>query len=81
MKKFIIYSLILAASFSLPACKKFLDIQPLDKLSGNNFFQSKEDVEANIYDLSRIVFGKFNETHFIGATGEYPIPLWLLVQL
>ncbi|CAH0181805.1 hypothetical protein SRABI27_01276 [Pedobacter sp. Bi27] len=71
MKKFIIYSLILAATFSLPACKKFLDIQPLDKLSGNNFFKSKEDVEANIYDLSRIVFGKFNETHFIGATGEY----------
>ncbi|WP_316800970.1 RagB/SusD family nutrient uptake outer membrane protein [Pedobacter frigidisoli] len=71
MKKGIIYTLLLVASFCLPSCKKFLDIQPLDKLSGNNFFQSKEDVVANIYDLSRIVFGKYNETHFIGATGEY----------
>ncbi|MCX2573173.1 RagB/SusD family nutrient uptake outer membrane protein [Pedobacter sandarakinus] len=71
MKKSIIYTLIVAAAFCLPACKKFLEVQPLDKLTGNNFFQSKEDVSANIYDLSRIVFGKFNETHYIGATGEY----------
>ncbi|TCD10710.1 RagB/SusD family nutrient uptake outer membrane protein [Pedobacter frigidisoli] len=71
MKKVIIYTIVIAASFCLPSCKKFLDIQPLDKLTGNNFFQSKEDVVANIYNLSRIVFGKFNETHFIGATGEY----------
>jgi hypothetical protein len=71
MKKVIIYTIIIAATFCLPACKKFLDVQPLDKLTGNNFFQSKEDVVANIYNLSRIVFGKFNETHFIGATGEY----------
>ena len=71
MKKVIIYTIIIAATFCLPSCKKFLDVQPLDKLTGNNFFQSKEDVVANIYNLSRIVFGKYNETHFIGATGEY----------
>lgn len=71
MKKVIIYTIIMAATFCLPSCKKFLDVQPLDKLTGNNFFQSKEDVVANIYNLSRIVFGKYNETHFIGATGEY----------
>jgi hypothetical protein len=71
MKKVIIYTIIIAATFCLPACKKFLDVQPLDKLTGNNFFQSKDDVVANIYNLSKIVFGKFNETHFIGATGEY----------
>ncbi|MNK34303.1 SusD family protein [compost metagenome] len=71
MKKVIIYTIIMAATFCLPSCKKFLDVQPLDKLTGNNFFQSKEDVVANIYNLSRIVFGKYNETHFVGATGEY----------
>ncbi|NII85016.1 RagB/SusD family nutrient uptake outer membrane protein [Pedobacter riviphilus] len=71
MKKVIIYTIIMAATFCLPSCKKFLDVQPLDKLTGNNFFQSKEDVVANIYNLSRIVFSKYNETHFIGATGEY----------
>ncbi|WP_316845168.1 RagB/SusD family nutrient uptake outer membrane protein [Pedobacter psychrodurus] len=71
MKKVIIYTLVIAASFCLPSCKKFLNIQPLDKLTGNNFFQSKDDVVANIYDLSRIVFSKINETHYIGAVGEY----------
>ncbi|MBT2560293.1 RagB/SusD family nutrient uptake outer membrane protein [Pedobacter sp. ISL-68] len=71
MKKVIIYTLVIAASFCLPSCKKFLNIQPLDKLTGNNYFQSKEDVVANIYDLSRIVFSKINETHYIGAVGEY----------
>jgi hypothetical protein len=55
----------------LPSCKKFLNVQPLDKLTGNNFFQTKEDVVANIYDLSRIVFSKINETHYVGAVGEY----------
>ena len=71
MKKIVIYILVLSGSLFLPSCKKFLDIQPVDKLSGNNFYQSKEDVVANIYDLSRKLFDKVNQTHFIGATGEY----------
>ncbi|RLJ72024.1 RagB/SusD family nutrient uptake outer membrane protein [Pedobacter alluvionis] len=71
MKKVIIYTLVISASFCLPSCKKFLNVQPLDKLTGNNFFQTKEDVVANIYDLSRIVFSKINETHYVGAVGEY----------
>ena len=71
MKKVIIYTFVIAASFCLPSCKKFLNVQPLDKLTGNNFFQTKEDVVANIYDLSRIVFSKINETHYVGAVGEY----------
>ncbi len=71
MKKNICYIILLLAGLTGPGCKKFLDIQPIDKLSGNNFYQSKEDVVANIYDLSRKLFNKVNETHFIGATGEY----------
>lgn len=71
MKKSVIYILAAAASLCLPACKKFLNVQPIDKLTGNNFYQSKDDVVANIYDMSRTFFGKINETHFIGATGEY----------
>ncbi|MFC1223723.1 RagB/SusD family nutrient uptake outer membrane protein [Pedobacter sp. BG31] len=71
MRKVIIYTLVIAACFCLPSCKKFLNVQPLDKLTGNNYFQSKDDVVANIYDLSRIVFSKINETHYVGAVGEY----------
>ncbi|MBN9385931.1 MAG: RagB/SusD family nutrient uptake outer membrane protein [Chitinophagaceae bacterium] len=71
MKKTICYTILLLTILVGPGCKKFLDIQPIDKLSGNNFYQSREDVIANIYDLSRKLFNKVNETHFIGATGEY----------
>ena len=71
MKKPICYIMLLLTTLAGPGCKKFLDIQPIDKLSGNNFYQSREDVVANIYDLSRKLFNKVNETHFIGATGEY----------
>ena len=71
MKKRTFYTIILLGSLVSPGCKKFLDIQPIDKLSGNNFYQSREDVVANIYDLSRKLFNKVNQTHFIGATGEY----------
>lgn len=71
MKKQSFYIIILLGSLVAPGCKKFLDIQPIDKLSGNNFYQSREDVVANIYDLSRKMFNKVNQTHFIGATGEY----------
>ena len=71
MKKSIIYILAATVSLCLPSCKKFLNVQPIDKLTGNNFYRSKDDVVANIYDMSRTFFGKINETHFIGATGEY----------
>ena len=71
MKKSVIYILTTAVSLCLPSCKKFLNVQPIDKLTGNNFYRSKDDVVANIYDMSRTFFGKINETHFIGATGEY----------
>ncbi len=71
MKKVAIFIIVFLTTFSFSGCKKFLDIQPIDKLTGNNFYKSKEDVEANIYNLSNIFFGKINETHFIGATGEY----------
>jgi len=62
MKKSICYIILLLLSLAGPGCKKFLDIQPIDKLSGNNFYQSREDVVANIYDLSRKLFNKVNET-------------------
>ncbi|SDE70055.1 Starch-binding associating with outer membrane [Mucilaginibacter pineti] len=71
MKKIVIYILAIVGTLTLPSCKKFLNIQPIDKLTGNNFFQSEDDVLASIYDMSRGVFAKVNETQFIGATGEY----------
>lgn len=71
MKKTVIYILVIAGSFVLPSCKKFLNIQPIDKLTGNNFFKTEDDVLASVYDMSNTLFGKINETQYIGAVGEY----------
>ncbi|SMC59141.1 RagB/SusD family nutrient uptake outer membrane protein [Pedobacter nyackensis] len=32
--------------FVVPGCKKFLNVTPIDALSGNNFWQTKQDVEG-----------------------------------
>lgn len=46
MRKIIcIISIGLMLGFCGTGCKEFLNVQPLDKLSGNNFWKSKEDVE------------------------------------
>lgn len=71
MKKYIVCSLLLLCSLGQFSCKKFLDVTPLDKLTGNNFYKNKEDVETVIYDMSRNFFTKINATHYAGAVGEY----------
>ncbi|MFC0318468.1 MULTISPECIES: RagB/SusD family nutrient uptake outer membrane protein [Olivibacter] len=58
--------LIITAS----ACKDYLNVQPLDRLTGNNFYQTKEDVEANIANMYSTFFDKINESWVIGAIGE-----------
>jgi len=69
MKKIII-CLIFVISASQYSCKKFLDITPIDKLTGNNFYQNKDDVESNITDMYGTLFDKYVLTNTAGATGE-----------
>ena len=70
MKKFII-CLFIIVSASQYGCKKFLSITPIDKLTGNNFYRSKDDVEANITDMYGQLFEKYTRTAFAAATGEF----------
>ena len=70
MKKFII-CLFISVSASQYGCKKFLSITPIDKLTGNNFYQSKDDVETNITDMYGQLFEKYTRTAFAAATGEF----------
>lgn len=70
MKKYII-CLLITISFSQYGCKKFLSITPIDKLTGNNFYRSKEDIETNITDMYGQLFEKYTRTSFAGATGEF----------
>ncbi|RZL50908.1 MAG: RagB/SusD family nutrient uptake outer membrane protein [Pedobacter sp.] len=46
MKKYTYILLLIVVTLSTISCKKFLNIVPVDNLSGNNFWQSKTDVEG-----------------------------------
>ena len=70
MKKYII-CIVLTVCFTQYGCKKFLSITPIDKLTGNNFYQSKEDLESNVTDMYGQLFDKYTRTSFAGATGEF----------
>ena len=70
MKKITICLLfvMIASQFS---CKKFLDITPIDKLTGNNYYQSTSDIESNITDMYGQLFDKYVQTNTAGGTGEF----------
>src|SRR6186713_3643516 len=58
----IIYITAFLTLFS--GCKKFLNVQPLDRLSGNAFFKNPKDVEDNMWDI----YGLFRD-----VTGSCPM--------
>jgi hypothetical protein len=62
LRRLYITALIMLISQS--GCKKFLNVQPLDKLSGNAFFKSAKDVEDNMWDI----YGLFRD-----VTGSCPM--------
>jgi len=61
---------LMMATLSLMSCKDFLMVEPMDRLTGNNFYQSKEDVETNFANMYSMFFDKLNESWVIGAIGE-----------
>ncbi|MFD2148550.1 RagB/SusD family nutrient uptake outer membrane protein [Mucilaginibacter antarcticus] len=70
MKK-IIFCLVLLVIASQYSCKKFLDITPIDKVTGNNYYKSVQDVESNITDMYGRLYVKYTQTNTAGATGEF----------
>lgn len=64
MKRFIYTIIVLIASgITLPSCKKFLNVTPIDDLSGNVFWQSKKDVEA----FTAGIYNQFRENTLSSA--------------
>ncbi|MEC3881119.1 RagB/SusD family nutrient uptake outer membrane protein [Parapedobacter sp. 10938] len=51
-------------------CKEFLTVEPLDRLTGNNFYLSRDDVEAALANMYSLFFDKLSESWVIGAVGE-----------
>jgi len=70
MKKIIIGLLVVMVALQY-SCKKFLNITPINMLTGNNYYQSASDVETNLNDMYGALFDKYNQTNTAGGTGEF----------
>lgn len=68
--KFIRIGLLVLALTVSNSCKNYLTVEPIDRLTGNNFYLSKADVEANFAFIYSRFFEKINETWVMGAIGE-----------
>jgi hypothetical protein len=62
-----IYITALLVLITQSGCKKFLNVQPLDRLSGNAFFKSEKDVEDNMWDI----YGLFRDV--VGSCPMYAV--------
>ena len=68
-KKLGCFGAIAAMSTAL-SCKQFLTVEPVDRLTGNNFYLSVNDVENNVANMYSMFFDKLNEGWIIGGIGE-----------
>ncbi len=68
MKKYT--ALLLLVLIVQSSCKKFLEVESLHRISGNNYWKSKADVEAFTVGLYAKFRNKLTQTSFIPATGD-----------
>jgi len=60
----------LGLMLGLGSCNNYLNVEPIDRLTGNNYYKSAEDVEANFAFIYSRFFDKINESWVMGAIGE-----------
>ena len=78
MKKNNLLQLICAVALiiGISSCKKFLNVEPTDSLSGNNFWRDKNDAETftrEIYRLFRVGVGNDRPILFVGDFRNAPV--------
>ncbi|WP_257667483.1 RagB/SusD family nutrient uptake outer membrane protein [Parapedobacter tibetensis] len=61
---------VLALTLCCFSCKEFLTVEPVDRLTGNNFYRSIDDVESNVANMYSMFFDKINEGWIMGGIGE-----------
>jgi len=69
MKKILKYTSIFVLTLALSSCNKFLNVEPKDSLSGNNFWKSSADMESytrEVYRLFRQTVGVDKPVALIG---------------
>ncbi|MCD8262568.1 MAG: RagB/SusD family nutrient uptake outer membrane protein [Bacteroides sp.] len=62
----IIYTLGISVLLSLSGCVGFLDIEPNDRITGENFYQSESDFQAATAPLYNKVWFDFNDKFYYG---------------
>ncbi|MBB2954279.1 RagB/SusD family nutrient uptake outer membrane protein [Sphingobacterium sp. JUb56] len=70
------YTIGVLVLFSLFGCKKFLNVEPIDSLSGNNFWRNKDDAETftrEVYRLFRSGVGIDRPVLLIGDFRNAPV--------
>ncbi|HVK47340.1 MAG TPA: RagB/SusD family nutrient uptake outer membrane protein [Pseudobacter sp.] len=70
MKKYFCSVLLLLLLFSASSCKKFLLVEPIERLSGNIYWKSQADVEAFVNDLYARFWLKISGAAYTSAAGE-----------
>ena len=70
MNRKIICLLALLLAMGQSGCKKFLNVKPLDRLSGNAFFQDKNDIEDNLSDTYGLLRDKLGSCPFLPNAGD-----------
>ena len=70
MNRKIICLLALLLAMGQSGCKKFLNVKPLDRLSGNAFFQDKNDIEDNLWDTYGLLRDKLGSCPFLPNAGD-----------
>lgn len=70
MNRKIICLLALLLALGQSGCKKFLNVKPLDRLSGNAFLQDRKDVENYLWDNYGLLRDKLGSCPFLPNAGD-----------
>lgn len=75
MKKWYIIGLLICVGIGFSGCKKFLQVKPLNVLSGNDFWKTKGDVEKAMTGAYGILLDRF-KSGVMYNTGDFRAGNW-----
>ena len=77
MKKILIIGIVAFLTLPFAGCKKYLNIDPPNDLSGNNFWQTKEDVEQYTNGLYQLFRQAVFRSNMRAAPGNDEFPFFV----
>ncbi len=77
MKRFIIFSILILLLPGLNGCKDFLNVDPLTNMSGNNFWQTQDDVEQFTRGLYNRLRQKVTVNSYYIVIGDLRCSPWI----